>query len=402
MSTSIAVLLLGLAIGLALGLALGFFIARLKSKAEGAEIASITASSSATTTAELAGANALVLNLTQQIATMNSQNTTSAALNEVLADVKVRMNSLSTQTQEAETKRAAAESAIKTQIESMRAGNQTLLEQATKLAGALSNSQTRGRFGEVQLEMLLENAGLIEGVHFERQNYDRTDNEISRPDIQISIPGGSRIFIDSKFPFSRFLEAVESDDSEKYDELMVQHAKDLLKHVEVLAKRDYQGVTFSPDFVVLFAPFESILSESLRVDPMLLEKSFAKNVTIATPTNMLALLRTVAYAFGRQDLADNAVAIQGHAGELLKRVGSLHAKLATLGDRIKSVERGFNEVVQTAERSLLRPARSMVNLGVSTGANKLAPLNDIDDEVRAIKSAALEIDYIDAEEEEKE
>jgi len=393
MSASVVVLLTGLAIGLALG----FFIASLKNKADQAQ----GDSASAGIAAELAGAKALVDNLTQQIATMNSQNTTSAALNEAISDVKTRMNSLSTQTADAETKRAAAESAIKTQIESMQVGNQNLLEQATKLAGALSSSQTRGRFGEVQLEMLLENAGLIEGIHFEKQSSDRGNDEISRPDIQIAIPGGSRIFIDSKFPFTRFLEAVDAQDEETRDSLMQQHAKDLLKHVEALAKRDYQGVTFSPDFVVLFAPFESILSESLRVDPMLLEKAFAKNVTIATPTNMLALLRTVAYAFGRQDLADNAVAIQGHASELLKRVGSLHAKLATLGDRIKSVERGFNDVVQTAETSLLRPARSMVNLGVSTGANKLAPLNDIDDEVRAIKSAALEIDYIDAEEDEK-
>jgi DNA recombination protein RmuC len=393
MSASVVVLLTGLAIGLALGL----FIASLKNKAALAQ----DGSASAATAAELAGAKALVENLTAQIATMNSQNTTSAALNQALDDVKTRMSSLSTQTADAETKRAAAESAIKTQIDSMQVGNQNLLEQATKLAGALSSSQTRGRFGEVQLEMLLENAGLIEGIHFSKQDSDRGNDEISRPDIQISIPGGSRIFIDSKFPFTRFLEAVDADDEETRDSLMQQHAKDLLKHVEALAKRDYQGVTFSPDFVVLFAPFESILSESLRVDPMLLEKAFAKNVTIATPTNMLALLRTVAYAFGRQDLADNAVAIQGHASELLKRVGALHSKLATLGDRIKSVERGFNDVIQTAETSLLRPARSMVNLGVSTGANKLAPLTDVDDEVRAIKSAALEIDYIDAEEDEK-
>jgi DNA recombination protein RmuC len=393
MSASVVVLLTGLAIGLALG----FFIANLKNKATLAQ----DGSASAATAAELAGAKALVDNLTAQIATMNTQNTTSAALNQALDDVKTRMSSLSTQTADAETKRAAAESAIKTQIDSMQVGNQNLLEQATKLAGALSSSQTRGRFGEVQLEMLLENAGLLEGVHFSKQDSDRGNDEISRPDIQISIPGGSRIFIDSKFPFTRFLEAIDANDEETRDSLMQQHAKDLLKHVEALAKRDYQGVTFSPDFVVLFAPFESILSESLRVDPMLLEKAFAKNVTIATPTNMLALLRTVAYAFGRQDLADNAVAIQGHASELLKRVGALHSKLATLGDRIKSVERGFNDVIQTAETSLLRPARSMVNLGVSTGANKLAPLNDVDDEVRAIKSAALEIDYIDAEEDEK-
>jgi DNA recombination protein RmuC len=108
---------------------------------------------------------------------------------------------------------------------------------------------------------------------------------------------------------------------------MALHAKDLLKHVDALAKRDYQGVSNSPDFVVLFAPFESILSESLKADPQLLEKAFSKHVTIATPTTMLALLRTVGYAFSRNDLARNATEIQNLAGELLKRIGSLHSKL---------------------------------------------------------------------------
>ena len=165
MSASVVVLLTGLAIGLGLG----FFIASLKNKADQAQ----GDSASAAIAAELAGAKALVENLTGQIATMNSQSTTSAALNEAIADVKTRMNSLSTQTATAETNRAAAEAAIKTQIESMQVGNQNLLEQATRLAGALSSSQTRGRFGEVQLEMLLENAGLIEDIHFEKQSSDR-------------------------------------------------------------------------------------------------------------------------------------------------------------------------------------------------------------------------------------
>ena len=120
MSASVVVLLTGLAIGLALG----FFIASLKNKADQAQ----GDSASAAIAAELAGANALVANLTQQIATMNTQNTSSAALNQALDDVKTRMNSLSTQTADAETKRAAAESAIKTQIESMQVGNQNLLE----------------------------------------------------------------------------------------------------------------------------------------------------------------------------------------------------------------------------------------------------------------------------------
>jgi DNA recombination protein RmuC len=377
-----------LLIGLAIGIALGFVIATLRSRAANASAL---------------GAQAQVKMLTEQLATAQTQQNNTVRLDEVLSDVKARMNTLTTQAQEAENKRFAAESAIKTQIESMRVGNQSLLEQATKLAGALSNSQTRGKFGETQLEILLESAGLIEGVHFERQESSRSDSaDVSRPDITIAIPGGSQIFIDSKFPFHRFLEAVDMEDPDARGEAMALHAKDLLKHVDALAKRDYQGVSNSPDFVVLFAPFESILSESLKADPQLLEKAFSKHVTIATPTTMLALLRTVGYAFSRNDLARNATEIQNLAGELLKRIGSLHSKLSTLGDRIKSAERAYNDVIATAETTVMRPARKMIQLGVSSGSNKIGVLPDVDDEVRAIKSAALEIDYIDAEEDEEE
>ena len=377
-----------LLIGLAIGIALGFVIATLKSRAANANAL---------------GAQAQVKMLTEQLSAAQTQQNNTVRLDEVLSDVKARMNTLTTQSQEAENKRFAAESAIKTQIESMRVGNQSLLEQATKLAGALSNSQTRGKLGETQLEILLESAGLIEGVHFERQESSRSDSaDVSRPDITIAIPGGSQIFIDSKFPFHRFLEAVDMEDPDARADAMALHAKDLLKHVDALAKRDYQGVSNSPDFVVLFAPFESILSESLKADPQLLEKAFSKHVTIATPTTMLALLRTVGYAFSRNDLARNASEIQNLAGELLKRIGSLHSKLSTLGDRIKSTERAFNDVIATAETTVMRPARKMMQLGVSSGSNKIAALADVDDEVRAIKSSALEIDYIDAEEDEEE
>ena len=377
-----------LLIGLAIGITLGFVIATLKSRAANANAL---------------GAQAQVKMLTEQLSAAQTQQNNTVRLDEVLSDVKARMNTLTTQSQEAENKRFAAESAIKTQIESMRVGNQSLLEQATKLAGALSNSQTRGKLGETQLEILLESAGLIEGVHFERQESSRSDSaDVSRPDITIAIPGGSQIFIDSKFPFHRFLEAVDMEDPDARADAMALHAKDLLKHVDALAKRDYQGVSNSPDFVVLFAPFESILSESLKADPQLLEKAFSKHVTIATPTTMLALLRTVGYAFSRNDLARNATEIQNLAGELLKRIGSLHSKLSTLGDRIKSTERAFNDVIATAETTVMRPARKMMQLGVSSGSNKIAALADVDDEVRAIKSSALEIDYIDAEEDDEQ
>ena len=381
MSTQV-VTLLTLIIGLAIGLGLGLYIGRAKSGGD-------TQSA------------AVIESLEKQLNEFRKRENESTRLDETLRDVKDRMSKLTEQTQQAEVKRAAADAEIRTQIEAMRTGNESLTSVATKLEGALSNSQARGKYGEVQLELILEKAGLVEGVHYEKQETSRSDGEGSRPDITISLPGSSKIYIDSKFPFQRFLEAVDEKDPTKRDAIMAQHAKDLMAHLTALAKREYQGDVNSPDFVVLFAPFESILAETLKADPQFLNNAFEKNVTIATPTNMMALLKSVAYAFNRNDFAQNAINIQNAAAEFLKRVSSLHQKLATLGDRLKSTERAFNDVVSTAETSILRPARKMISFGASS-TNKMAELPGVDDEVRQIKSAALELDYIDVEVEEEE
>ena len=326
--------------------------------------------------------------LNTQIDAMREEENRLTTLNEQLRAVTTGMAQLTTQTQEAELKRTRAESEMRTQIENMKLGNETLLRETTKLAGALSNSQTRGKYGEAQLETLLENAGLLENVHFFKQDYRTTGTEISKADIKIAVPGGSEIFIDSKFPFDRFLEAVVEKDPAERTRLMQAHAKDLLGHVNALAKRGYQETGNSPDYVVLFAPFESILSEALDVDPQLLHKAFEKNVTIATPTTMMALLRTVAYVFSRSELAKNAQEIQDLAGELLKRIGKVHSKIETLGDRIKSTERAFNDLIKSAEENVIKPARKMVKLGAPS-ASKLKALEDVDDEVRQIAPKEL-------------
>ena len=326
--------------------------------------------------------------LNSQIDAMREEENRLTTLNEQLRAVTTGMAQLTTQTQEAELKRTRAESEMRTQIENMKLGNETLLRETTKLAGALSNSQTRGKYGEAQLETLLENAGLLENVHFFKQDHRTTGTEISKPDIKIAVPGGSEIFIDSKFPFDRFLEAVVEKDPAERTRLMQAHAKDLLGHVNALAKRGYQETGNSPDYVVLFAPFESILSEALDVDPQLLHKAFEKNVTIATPTTMMALLRTVAYVFSRSELAKNAQEIQDLAGELLKRIGKVHSKIETLGDRIKSTERAFNDLIKSAEENVIKPARKMVKLGAPS-ASKLKALEDVDDEVRQIAPKEL-------------
>ena len=381
---------MGISLGL-LGLIVGALIGYLLSRARVAGVQ-----------AQLDVANASVGTLEKQITTMQGSQTETTRLATELEAMKKSVDSLSTQAREAELSRVTAEQKIRNDLTNMATTNKSLLEETSKIAGALSSSQTRGKFGEAQLEQLLENAGLIEGVHFTRQKSMTGDGDkVGIPDITISFPGSSVLFIDSKFPFERFLEAFDTDDVASREASLEQHAKDLLKHVDALAKRGYADRDDSASFVVLFAPFESILTEALRVDPHLLEKAFRKGVTIATPTTMMSLLATVGYVFSRNRLAESAAEIQELAGTFLKNVASLHVKIVAVGDRLKQTVKAYNDMIPTAESTVLSPAKKIMNLGVSGDSSKLKAFPEVSDNVRELKSKlALDApeEFIDVEE----
>lgn len=378
-------------IGLIAGIAIGILLARLRTA--GAK-------------SELKAANGSIAALEKQIATMQANQIETTRLTTELEAMKKSVETLSSQAREADRSRIAAEQDIRKDLTHMATTNKSLLEETTKIAGALSSSQTRGKFGEAQLEQLLENAGLIEDEHFTRQKSVSNDDEkIGIPDVTIALPGSSVLFIDSKFPFERILDAFDTQDPKEREVLIEQHTKDLLKHVDALAKRGYAEKGASPNFVVLFAPFESILTEALRVDSRLLDKAFAKGVTIATPTTMMALLRTVGYIFSRNRLAESATEIQELAGTFLKNVAALHTKIITVGDRLKSTLKAYNDMVPTAESTVLSPAKKIMNLGVSGDASKLKAFPEVSENVRQLKSnLALDApeDFIDVEEVEEE
>lgn len=385
-------------LGLILGAIIGYLLARGRA---GAAESHLQAANSAAN-AQLVAANSSIATLEKQIATMQGATTETTRLATELEAMKKSVETLSSQARMAELSRVEAEQKIRNDLTNMATTNQSLLAETSKIAGALSSSQTRGKFGEAQLEQLLENSGLIEGVHFSRQKYMAGDGDkVGIPDITISFPGSSVLFIDSKFPFERFLEAFDTNDATLREGLIEQHAKDLLKHVDALAKRGYADRDDSASFVVLFAPFESILTEALRVDPRLLEKAFRKGVTIATPTTMMSLLATVGYVFSRNRLAESAAEIQELAGTFLKNVASLHVKIVTVGERLKQTLKAYNDMIPTAESTVLSPAKKIMVLGVSGDASKLKAFPEVSENVRALKSKlALDApdEFIDSEE----
>ena len=371
-----------LLIGLFAGSAIGYLLSALKSK-------------------DSAGNQALLDDYKAQLEAERRKTESAITLNAELVAVKDSVSKLTTQSNEANRIRTEAEAKLNTTILEMRRASESIFDETKKIAGALSNSQTRGRFGEAQLELLLQGAGLREGHEYTAQRSTTDSDSSGIPDITVSMPGGSQLFIDSKFPFERFLEAFGTEDQSQRDEYLQLHAKDLLKHVEALAKRGYHKSQGSPDFVVLFVPFETLLSEALRLDPMFLEKAFKLGVTVATPTSMMALLRTIGYIFTRNKLAENADEIQKVASTFLKNITLLHTKIVAVGKAISSTSKAYEDLVPTAEKTVLAPARRIHNLGVTGDKDKLAiEYPEAPGAVRELKSAELETgdDYIDAEE----
>ena len=387
--SSALVTLITLIIGLFLGLGLGIWISRMKN----------TSSSSHSLAQELNDVKVLLKASDDRLKAAEAKSENDTKIATQMEEMKASVERMRAQSQEAAEKRIASETQLVGTIDEMRKASTTFFDETKKIAGALASSQTRGKFGEAQLQLLMEQAGLREGHEYDAQRSTTDSDSSGIPDITVHMPGGSKLFIDSKFPFDRFLEAFGTEDQAERDELLAAHTKDLLKHVDALSKRGYHKSQGSPDFVVLFLPFETLLAEALRIDPTLLEKAFKVGVTLATPTTTMALLRTVGHIFTRNQLAENADDITKVAATFLKNITLLHSKIVAVGKAINSTSKAYEDLVPTAEKTVLSPARRIHKLGVAGDKEKLAiEYPDAPADVRALNNPDLETDdFIDVE-----
>jgi DNA recombination protein RmuC len=387
--SSALVTLITLIIGLFLGLGLGIWISRIKSGA----------GSSDSLAQELNDVKVLLKASDERLKAAEEKSQADIKIATQMEEMKTTVERMRQQSQEAAEKRIASETQLVSTIDEMRKASTTFFDETKKIAGALASSQTRGKFGEAQLQLLLEQAGLREGHEYDAQRSTTDSDSSGIPDITVHMPGGSKLFIDSKFPFDRFLEAFGTEDQAERDELLALHTKDLLKHVDALSKRGYHKSQGSPDFVVLFLPFETLLAEALRIDPTLLEKAFKVGVTLATPTTTMALLRTVGHIFTRNQLAENADDITKVAATFLKNITLLHSKIVAVGKAINSTSKAYEDLVPTAEKTVLSPARRIHKLGVTGDKEKLAiEYPDAPADVRALNNPDLDSDdFIDVE-----
>lgn len=265
-----------------------------------------------------------------------------------------------------EKERESAYAGLREQVGAMRSSSEQLRSETKQLVNALRAPQVRGRWGELQLERIVQLAGMVEHCDFSTQVTGSGQDGGVRPDLVVRLAGEKNVVVDAKVPFAAYLEAVESADPEVHAERLDAHARQLRRHVDALAARSYwEAFDPSPEFVVLFVPGDPFLEAALRADPALLEHAFAHNVVVATPTTLIALLRTVAYTWRQEALARNAAQVHQLGRELHSRLATMGGHVAKLGRSLDSAVAGYNQAVSSLESRVLVTARRLTELEVA-------------------------------------
>jgi len=304
-------------------------------------------------------------------------------LRESLDRVQHQLNSV-------ERERAGSYSALLEQIGTMRQTSEQLRTETAQLVTALRAPQVRGRWGELQLERSVEAAGLTEHIDYVLQPTASGDDGAVRPDLVVRLVGGKSVVVDSKVAFSGYLEAMEARDERTRAARLKAHARHLREHIDSLgAKAYWERFTPAPEFVVCFVPADAFLDAALREDPALQEHAFSRNVVLATPSTLVALLRTVAYTWRQEALAANAAEVHQLGRELYQRLSTLGGHIDKLGRSLSTAVGSYNQTVSSLESRVLVTARRMTDLKVVSPDEEMTAPKQVTDIARSTQAPEL-------------
>lgn len=251
------------------------------------------------------------------------------------------------------------------QLGSLNEAQRSLNVQTAQLAQALSQPTGRGQWGEISLRRIIELAGLTEHYVFnEQQTLDAEGNAL-RPDMIVTLPEGRAVIIDCKTSLSAFQEAAAAADDKLRQECLQRHAQHVRSHAQELGEKGYwRHLEQSADFVIMFLPGESFFYEAVRCDAKLIDYAFERRVIIATPTTLIALLRTIDLGWRQQKMAENAGKVIELGQVLYERIGTVLSHVEGLGSSLESSVKSYNSMIKSLESRLIVTARKMRELGV--------------------------------------
>ncbi len=366
-------------IGLLVGAALGWLAARARGAAHAAHL-------EATLAATRAGEARLEQSLRTLTHDAAREQTTS--FERAVAPLRETLHRYEQRVAELERDRVDAYAELRKQLGMVHDTSDQLRTETSQLVAALRAPQVRGRWGEHQLRRIVEAAGMLEHCDFSEQVSAATDDGGIRPDLVVRLAGGKQVVVDSKVPFSAYLDAMEARDEATRGARLTQHARHLRGHVDQLAAKAYwTAFDSAPEFVVLFVPADPFLDAALQRDATLLEHAFSHNVVLATPATLVALLRTIAFAWRQESLAENAAQVHLLGRELYGRLATMGHHLAKLGNSLGGAVKAYNNTVASLESRVLVSARRLADLGVSGDA--LEPPGQVEAVARQLQAPEL-------------
>jgi DNA recombination protein RmuC len=262
-----------------------------------------------------------------------------------------------------ENARKEAYGSLTEQLKGLAVAQTSLQSETTKLSRSLRSTSTAGRWGEVQLQRVVELSGMVENVDFIQQE---AAGDV-RPDMIVRLPGGKSIAVDAKAPMQAYLEALEAGDESVRIAKFKDHARAVRLHIDALGGKAYwKAIQPAPEFVVLFIPGEAFYSAALRYEPDLFERGTSVGVILASPATLIALLKAAAYGWKQEAISKNADDIRRLGLELHERVATVADNLNTLGQRLNQTVAAYNSTVSQVEGRVLVTGRKLEKLGAGS------------------------------------
>ncbi|MGP5625190.1 DNA recombination protein RmuC [Brachybacterium alimentarium] len=291
-----------------------------------------------------------------------------AELQRTLAPITATLSHLERSLARSEAARMEAEGALRSHLAQLAQRAQSLETGTSALTAALRAPTARGRWGEVQLRRIVEAAGMLEHVDFTEQlSGTRADgNAGQRPDLVVHLSGDRHVVIDAKAPMDAYLDATEETDPVRAASRRKAHAKALRHHVGVISSKAYwKALGDTSEFTVLFVPSDGVLAAALETDPTLLDDAFGKDVVVASPATLMALLRTVAHTWRTDALNRDAREVLDTGRELHHRLGTFTSHLGKVGRSLDSSVAAFNDAVGSLQTRVMVTARRFEDVGLT-------------------------------------